>query len=226
MPSISTPSKKRARTTKVSKVGNVTLNTRIARILSRVVELKRYNSDTSVGLQSSGILGAYLNFLAGITQGTGQSNRLGDQIVLDHIKITILVRAQTAVASTLDTNSRIIICRSSDNGLSATSLTNVNFTDLVYSGYNVTGPLQTGNYKIYRDVMHYHKGRELPTVVAGQFKFELVHYFRNEKIQFRPGTTDVISGSHLAILQGLVFPGAISDPWTYYMGTTVGFRDA
>jgi len=226
MPSISTPSKKRARTSQVAKVGNVTLNTRIARILSRVVELKRYNSDTSIGMTSTGVLGCYLNFLAGITQGTGQANRLGDQIVLDHIKITIMVRAQTAVASTLDTNSRIIVARSSDNGLSATTLTNTNFTDIVYSGYNVSGPLQTGNYKIYRDVMHYHKGRTVSSVISGQFKFELVHYFKNEKIQFRPGTVDVISGSHLAILQGLVFPGAITDPWTYYVGTTVGFRDA
>lgn len=218
--------KRKMSTGKVYKVGTVSLNTRIARILNRVVELKRYNSDTSIAMTSTGVLGCYLNFLSGITQGTGQANRLGDRISLDHIKITILVQAQTAVASTLDCNSRIVVARTSDNGLTATSLTNINFIDLVFSGYNITGPLNTNNYKIYKDTKHYHKGRELPPVVGGQFKIELTHYFKNEQIQFRTGTTDVISGSHLAIIQSRLFSGAITDPWTFYMGLTVGFRDA
>lgn len=218
--------KRKSSTMTVAKAGTVSLNTRIARILSRVIETKRFNADSSIGLTATGVLGCYMNFLSGITQGSGQSNRVGDQILLDHIKITVLVQAQTAVASTLDTLSRIVVCKSSDNGLTATSLTNLTFIDLVYSGFNVTGPINTNNYKLYKDTKHYQKGRELPTVVGGMYKIELTHYFKNEKVQFRAGTNDVISGSHLVILQGKLFGGAISDPWTYFMGTTVAFRDA
>jgi len=213
----------------------ITLNTRIQRILNKAVELKHFSFDTSYQHQTTSAAGAYVNFLTNIAVGTGSANRIGTHIVLDYINITITAQAPIEFRESLDTQTRVTICRSSNMALSSPTLAAVAFTDFVRSGFNATGDLNTENYKIIKDrkVQTVRGAKQIAVAIAGgsgQFHTNVFHKFRGGGKRLNYSSlisTEIIDGAFIISLQSLC-PGnfGATQIWTYYMGVTVGFRDA
>lgn len=230
---MSTPpqsSRKRARSGTVTvKIAPkpITLNTRIHRILNKAIELKHYSYDTSIN-QTSATLGCYTNFLSGIAAGTGPAGRLGDEIMVHSVTVTLLANTVIAGPSDYDNISRIAILKSRDNTLLTTNLTALNFTDLVFSGFNATGPLQSNVYTVYKDSKHKYVGKYANGAICGMQSFQVNHTFggNGRKIKYNPGSTDTIDGVSLIVLESRSNVGVAGTNWTWYMGVTVAYRDA
>jgi len=205
-----------------------TLSTRIHRILNRAVELKHFSYDTSFNQTATPTLSVYSNYVAGITQGTGQGNRIGDRIQIESITVTWVRAAVVAGPSEIDNLQRILVLRSPDKSLQTQNLTTISFTDLVFSSFTVSGPIQTNNYKLYADKKSTFLAQSTPGVVSGIKEQVLKHKFSGNGllVQYTPGSTVGVEGSNIVVLEGRAPTSFAGINWTHYMGITVAFRDA
>lgn len=133
----------------------VSLNTRVHRILRNALELKHYSNDSSAvfpALATSALF--YVNPFAGITTGTGISNRIGDQISVEKIVVTLRWYPNYAGANysgDLSLNWRSSMIKIPDVSLVATTLSTLSLSNYTFSGFVSTGMLNNHDNKVVYD---------------------------------------------------------------------------
>lgn len=205
----------------------ISLNMRVHRILNRALELKHWSYDVNAG-QSTQLFSSYSNFVSGITQGAGAGNRLGDRINISSITVTWVRASVVSGAEQYDNLQRCLVVRSADKSLQAQALTSVTFTDLVFSSFSVSGPVQTNNYKVWADRkrMFIANQTTAPGTALREQSFTYKFPGNGYNVQYTPGTSVAVEGSNLVILESRANNYPIGLNWTHYLGVTVAFRDA
>lgn len=226
---MNTPQKRKRTTTAPppTPAKTVSLSTKIHRILNKTLELKHWSYDVNQG-QSSQLYSSYSNFVSGIVQGASAGQRLGDRINIHSITVTWVRASVVSGAEQFDNLQRCLVVRSNDKSLQTQALTSISFTDIVFSSFNVSGPIQTNNYKVWADRKQRFIANEqtAPGSALREQSFTYKFPGNGYNVQYTPGTSVAVQGSNLVILESRANNYPVGLNWTHYLGVTVAFRDA
>lgn len=203
----------------------VSINTRVARILSNRLETKRFLGDSFHNIISADQVNLYVNPFAAITQGNAATNRSGDKITIVGLEFYLTYKGEASDAMDQTWEGSLVQARGSGT-YTASSIGLYAGASLNYVGFQTNGPVNTEEYKVISQKRLIYKH---PTLSATSFipQIMMQHKIRmNKTIQYVGNTAALNPSDYLYIITNTTGGTSGFTQGTVYLNYIVFYKDA